>query len=576
MGNEAAQTTTVLASALYRTLLWQFLVLVVVTAVITFFLSRRASRAADATGETVAPEPRGRRILRVGLGALWIIAGLLQAQPAMPSSFVPSMLAPALASAPNWLYSIANPFATLWLKHPVASDALTVWLQIGLGVGILVGGRRTFARVVLYASIGWAAFVWVVGELVGGLTAHGASWLTGAPGAALFYIVAAVLLLLPWTTWTSGVAQRWARRAVGAGFLLGAALQALPAAKFGSPTGLGSIFADSAISGMPTLIARPVQALADWLPPYASQSNIVLIAVLVIVGFALLLDAFIKPALVVAGVLTFFSWWFGQGFGVFGGVATDPNTGAIVLLLVCGAWPWPVRVQAAAAVAVADEGETNGSSVPEPKRHLVGTSLAVGLLVALPVVAAFGLLGDASSQPALGDSGGVVDSTRAQITDFALTDQNGQVLSTKSLRGKLVLISFLDPECYDSCPLLANQMANAVDLLGVKSGDVAIVAINVNPFFNHVQDTATFTKEHGLSSMKNWHFVTGSTQQVADVLASFGQGITVPRVGMIGHPQTVLLIDRTGRQIAALNDTANEDLTGSYEQLLSSAIRHYL
>jgi cytochrome oxidase Cu insertion factor (SCO1/SenC/PrrC family) len=333
------------------------------------------------------------------------------------------------------------------------------------------------------------------------------------------------------------------------------------------------VFADAATSGLPSFIGGPVQSLARWLPPYASQANILLIAVLVIVGTALLLDAFIKPALVAAGILTFFSWWFGQGFGVFGGVATDPNTGAIMLLLVCGSWPWPVKVHTTESVE--DEGAV--AEIPTaPRRHAVSTGLVVGLLVALPLVAAVGLLGDASSQPALGDSGGVVDSTRARITDFTLTDQNGQALSTQALRGKLVLISFLDPECYDSCPLLANQMANAVDLLGVKSSNVAIVAINVNPYFNHVQDTATFTKEHGLSTMQNWHFVTGSTQQVSDVLASFGQGITVPRVGMIGHPQAVLLVDRTGRQVAVLNDTANEDLTGSYEQLLSSALRHYL
>jgi cytochrome oxidase Cu insertion factor (SCO1/SenC/PrrC family) len=144
------------------------------------------------------------------------------------------------------------------------------------------------------------------------------------------------------------------------------------------------------------------------------------------------------------------------------------------------------------------------------------------------------------------------------------------------LRGKVIVISFLDPECYDSCPLLANEMANAVDMLGVKASDVALLAINVNPFFNHRADVAAFTNEHGLSSMRNWYFVTGTNRQVSDVLASFGQGITVPRVGMIGHPQTVLIIDRQGRQLAAINDSGNEQLTGSYEQLLSNAIRHYL
>jgi cytochrome oxidase Cu insertion factor (SCO1/SenC/PrrC family) len=387
----------------------------------------------------------------------------------------------------------------------------------------------------------------------------------------VFYVVAALLLLAPWHWWRSGAAQRWSRRAVGLSLVLGAVLQALPAAKFGSPSGLASIFADAATAGMPNLAATPVQALADALPAHASLANAVLIVVLLIVGAALLLDVFVKQTLAVAGLLTALAWWFGQGFGVFGGVGTDPNSGAIVLVLLFASWPWR-----AAPIAIdVDHGDA-AEPVATRRRPLVATALAIAAVFVLPIVAATGLLGNANAQSAIGDSGGVVDGTRAQIKDFTLVDQRGQAVSTQSLRGKVIVISFLDPECYDSCPLLANEMANAVDMLGVKASDVALLAINVNPFFNHRADVAAFTNEHGLSAMRNWHFVTGTNRQVSDVLASFGQGITVPRVGMIGHPQTVLIIDRQGRQLAAINDSGNEQLTGSYEQLLSNAIRHYL
>ena len=35
-----------------------------------------------------AQEPPARRLLRIGLGLLWLVDGLLQAQPAMPAGFV--------------------------------------------------------------------------------------------------------------------------------------------------------------------------------------------------------------------------------------------------------------------------------------------------------------------------------------------------------------------------------------------------------------------------------------------------------------------------------------------------------
>ena len=87
---------------------------------------------------------------------------------------------------------------------------------------------------------------------------------------------------------------------------------------------------------------------------------------------------------------------------------------------------------------------------------------------------------------------------------------------------------------------------------------------------------ATFTREHGLDSLPGWHFVTGSTAQVGAVLAAFGEGVSVPDVGMIGHPQTVYLFGRDGSELSVLNDTANDDLTESYVELITGELRAHL
>jgi protein SCO1/2 len=196
--------------------------------------------------------------------------------------------------------------------------------------------------------------------------------------------------------------------------------------------------------------------------------------------------------------------------------------------------------------------------------------------VVLPLVAGIGLLGPQTAQAAIGDSGGIVATASTPAPDFTLTDQNGQSLAVHDLRGKLFLIVFLDPECYDSCPLMANQLATSVRALGPSASSVAILAVDVNPVFNRVQDTATFTREHGLSDLPSWHFVTGSLAEVGSVLTSYGQGVSVPAVGMIGHPQTVYLFGRDGNELAELDDTANDDLTSSYVQLITAELRRHL
>jgi cytochrome oxidase Cu insertion factor (SCO1/SenC/PrrC family) len=574
MGSGAS---TALSGALYTMLAWQLLVLVSVTAVVAPLIQRWNRGASPSRAQDGAAEPRARLVLRVSLGALWIVDGLLQAQPGMPASFIQRTLVPMLDSAPSWLAAPVDPLARLWLQHPVAADAVTVWLQIGLGIAVLVGGHGRLARLALYTSLTWALFIWVFGELLGGLADGSASWLTGAPGAALLYVVASAALLLPLSAWRSGRAAAGCRVVVGLTFVGGALLQALPQAGFWKPTGLFDTLTGVASGGIPGPFATAVLDLAAALPAHAALANAVLVAVLAVLGMGLLVGAFPRFMSVAAAVVCVLAWWFGQGFGVFGGTATDPNTAVALLVLLAAGWP---RTAAESPIAAAAPGlEPAGVQAPQGRYRpvpLVAGVLATASVLLLPVVAGVGLLGPQTAEAAIGDSGGIVATSPQPAPKFSLTDQDGRPLALRDLRGKLFLVVFLDPECYDSCPLMANQLATSVRALGTAADSVAIVAVDVNPVFNRVQDTSTFTREHGLATLPEWHFVTGSVAQVGAVLAAYGQGVSVPEVGMIGHPQTVYLFGRDGHELAMLDDTANDDLTASYVQLITAELRRHL
>ena len=49
--------------------------------------------------------------------------------------------------------------------------------------------------------MGWGLVVWVFGESFGGVFAPGLTWLFGAPGAVLVYVVAGALIALPERVW---------------------------------------------------------------------------------------------------------------------------------------------------------------------------------------------------------------------------------------------------------------------------------------------------------------------------------------------------------------------------------------
>ena len=60
-----------------------------------------------------------------------------------------------------------------------------------------------------WPALGWGLVVWVFGESFGGIFAPGLTWLFGAPGAVLIYVVAGGLIALPERAWQA----RWLGRA---------------------------------------------------------------------------------------------------------------------------------------------------------------------------------------------------------------------------------------------------------------------------------------------------------------------------------------------------------------------------
>ena len=146
-------------------------------------------------------EPRGRQLIRIGFGVLWILDGLLQAQPAMPLGLASNVTEPSAdghrAGFAAWWTSPPG----VWTYHPVNAAA-----RGGLDPDrdrYLAGhGRpRSWSRLGGLASVGWGLVVWIFGEAFGGIFAPGLELAVRRPGAALLYAVAGALIALPDRAW---------------------------------------------------------------------------------------------------------------------------------------------------------------------------------------------------------------------------------------------------------------------------------------------------------------------------------------------------------------------------------------
>ena len=286
-----------------------------------------------------------RRRIQVALGLMWLLDGLLQFQPAMfTRKFATQVIAPAGAGQPGFVAGPVGEAARIVLHQPAVMDLGFGLVQLALGAGILF--PRT-ARRALAASVGWALAVWYLGEGLGGLLGGGASLVTGAPGAALLYATAA-LAVSP-RRGHDPRAQRpahWAAVAWAAAWLGGAVLQLLPGV---DTNGSVSMTLAMNASGAPAWFAAIDNHLSLLVPGYGASIVIDLVVLQVFAGLGVLMGHRTRLAAVTVGIgLSLAYWVTGQDMGQFwSGIATDPNTGPLLVLLgvtVLGSAPWrPAR-----------------------------------------------------------------------------------------------------------------------------------------------------------------------------------------------------------------------------------------
>ena len=303
-----------------------------------------------------APEPLARRVLRIGFGVLWLLDGALQIQSHMPLGLPENVVAPSVQGSPAWLVSTVHWGLRVWENHPVQAAVAAVWIQLGLGLWLLLVVRGRWSRLGGAVSIGWALSVWVFGESMGGILAPGASWLFGAPGAVLFYALAGGLLALPERAWRDPRLGRRLLVGFGVYFIAMAVLQAWPGNGFwarGSSGALPAMVSEMAATPQPHAIARVVGHFGSFAAGHAVLVNVFVVAALGVIGLALLSGRRrpTQAAVGAAAVLCLADWVLVQDFGVFGGVGTDPNSMAPTLLVLCASYLALVRPALATAPA---------------------------------------------------------------------------------------------------------------------------------------------------------------------------------------------------------------------------------
>lgn len=306
-----------------------------------------------------------RRTLQLGLAALWMLDAVLQLQPMMfTRSFGTGMLLPTAQGNPR-VVAAPMAWAVAMVGHnPQLADAGFAAVQLLVALGI---AWRPTVRPALTLSVVWGLVVWWFGEGLGGLFAGTATPVTGAPGAALLYVLLAVLL---WPHPEPGDGRSAAETRLGrvparaTWVLLWGGLGALTVANLAASRQVASALL-AQTPGQPPWLAE----LDRWAASaFAHQGPPVMVglclALFLVAASTLLPRTWSGAGLALAALLAVGIWMVGEDFGgILSGSGTDPNSGPLLLLLILAYWP-----RGSAGSVLRARGESLGRAPgPEPR-----------------------------------------------------------------------------------------------------------------------------------------------------------------------------------------------------------------
>lgn len=114
--------------------------------------------------------------------------------------------------------------------------------------------------------------------------------------------------------------------------------------------------------------------------------------------------------------------------------------------------------------------------------------------------------------------------------------------------GRPMLVTFLFSRCPTTCPLIAGQLARALDEVGPAADGLDVVAVSVDPAGDTPARVRSFLKVHDLDG--RMRYVVGTPAELAPLWKDWqvaAQPADQPSLSV--HSARIVLVDREGREV---------------------------
>lgn len=136
----------------------------------------------------------------------------------------------------------------------------------------------------------------------------------------------------------------------------------------------------------------------------------------------------------------------------------------------------------------------------------------------------------------------------------SLHDQTGALVTNASLKGRPVIVTFMDMTCTEECPIIAQELQLTANFLGPqKASQVEWVVVSVNPN-NTPAEVSTFFNEQKVTLPVK--VLLGTNAELSPVWKEFGIYVE-PSATDVTHTAATFLVDQSGAERMVFLDSVD-------------------
>lgn len=157
------------------------------------------------------------------------------------------------------------------------------------------------------------------------------------------------------------------------------------------------------------------------------------------------------------------------------------------------------------------------------------------------------------------------------IAPFSMTNQHGQIISERTIEGKIHVANFMFTRCTSICPKMTNNLKEIQQAFRNET-DVQMLSFSVTPWLDSVPALQNFSESYDITA-KNWHLLTGNTNEIyrlarQSYFAEEALGFTKDSTDFL-HTERVLLIDKNKHIRGVYNGTLRLEMDQLKKDILT-------